>query len=137
MAEQCAEEALRGVSVAPLLQENIQRGTMLVYRAPEPVLLACDAHRHLVQMPSTAEVGFSLAQLQGVVRTEPSHPAAHCFVADLNATLSKQFFYIPEAQGKAQVQPDGIGDYLAGEAVAAVRVWRWGGDYLGGAKREQ
>jgi hypothetical protein len=48
MAKEHAEEPLGGICVSVLLKQNIKRGTILIDSTPEPVLLTCDAHGHLI-----------------------------------------------------------------------------------------
>lgn len=61
-------------------------------------------------MPSLPRTCLPLAQLQSVVGTEPGYPAAHCLVADVDATLGEQLLDISETEWKAQVEPDRVRD---------------------------
>ena len=55
--EQLAEELLRGLFVSSALYENIQYGTVLIYGAPEIVVLLVNGDEHLVQIPFIVRPG--------------------------------------------------------------------------------
>ncbi|CAN5133090.1 hypothetical protein BH24GEM2_BH24GEM2_09230 [soil metagenome] len=56
-------------------------------------------HRAVPAEGDRADWLNSGAQLGGIERTKPGHPAAHRLVADPNTTLGEQFFYVPETRG--------------------------------------
>jgi len=98
--EQAAEEALRSVRIPVLLEENVERGTVLVHRSPEPVLLAADLQRHLIRMPGATPSTPVPAWFLGIAAAELGDPAAHAFVAGADTTLRQHLLQIPEAEGK-------------------------------------
>jgi hypothetical protein len=70
VAKQHLEEALGSFRIPLLLEENIERGAVLVDRAPQPVLLASGRHRLLVQVPHASAPRLALAQLSRELRAE-------------------------------------------------------------------
>jgi hypothetical protein len=61
-------------------------------------------------MPCPPRAGFSLAQRLAILRAKLGYPAAHCLVADVDATLGEQLLDISETEWKAQVEPDRVRD---------------------------
>ena len=49
--QQLAQQALGGLFVPPLLDENVEHNPILVDGPPEPVLLAPDHQAHFVEVP--------------------------------------------------------------------------------------
>jgi len=62
-------------------------------------------------------------------------PATNRLAAHQNAALRHQFLDIPDAQGKAEIQPDGMSDRIWREPVTLERDWLhrfpWIGPILG------
>ena len=85
--EQPFEEALGGFRIAPFLNEDVQRNTMLVNSSPEIMLHALDPNEDLVQVPFVARVGSAAAQSVGKAPAEFPAPAPYCLVGDGNASF--------------------------------------------------
>jgi hypothetical protein len=96
---------------------------VLIHGAPQPVLLSFDPHRHLVQVPHAPGPRLALAQLGGEPRAKLRHPAAYRLVRHPNPTLGEHLLYIPEAQGKTQIAPHGVGNHLARKAIWSSPPW--------------
>lgn len=105
-----------------LLHEDVERLSVLVDGAPEPVPLATHAHRHLIEMPCAPAACLPPAQLVGVLGAEVGDPATHRLVAHLNAALHEELFHVAVAERETKVEADGVGDHRAREAVPVVRV---------------
>jgi len=68
-----------------------------------------------------------MPQLGGDLRTEFDRPAAHGLVADADPALSQQVFDVAEAQGEAELEPDGVADHVGWKAVTLEGKSRHGG----------
>ena len=49
--QQPPEEALGGIGIAPVLNEDVEHNTVLIHGTPEIVLHALDPDEHLVEVP--------------------------------------------------------------------------------------
>jgi hypothetical protein len=70
MPEEQLNEALGSVRIPLLLKENVSRGAVLIHSAPQPVLLASDPHRQLIQVPHAP--GSRLTRTQRVANCGPA-----------------------------------------------------------------
>ena len=93
---------------------------MLVHRAPEPMLPACDADHNLVEVPFVSGRRKTAADLVGEALPELHRPLPHRLMTDLDASGGEHLLDHAQAQGKPEIQPDGIADHLSREAVAGV-----------------
>src|SRR4051812_45226975 len=118
--QQLPEQAFGGLFVPPLLDENVEHDPILIDSPPEPVLLAGDHQAHFVEMPLVARTGQTPPDLVGEGLAELAGPLPHGLVAHLDATRGQHLFDHAQAQGKAEVEPDGVADDLAWKAVAGV-----------------
>src|SRR5438128_5585681 len=84
-------------------------------------MLAGDPDHHLVEMPAIARPRTAAPQPSCDNRPEFQHPAAHRLVRDIEPALGEKLLHIAVAQGKPEVQPDGVLDDDRGKAMAAVR----------------
>ena len=126
-----AQERLRGFGIAVTLEQDVEHEAVLdillssgqaprgaVLAKTKPVSNAIDGCTHLVEMPPRTPSGFAVAQFLCEAGSEFYAPFAQRLMADLNAALVQQFLYVPVAQGKAVVQPNGVLDDSYGETVA-------------------
>src|SRR3954466_14907745 len=118
--QQLAEQALGGLFVPPALDQDVEHDPILVDRSPKPMLLAADHQAHLIQVPFVARTGQPAPDLVGEGLAELAPPLAHGFMAHLDAAGGQHLFDHAQAQGKAEVEPDGVADDLAWKAVAGV-----------------
>jgi hypothetical protein len=58
--------------------------------------------------------------MKGVGETKFDRPTTDSFIRDIDAALRQQIFNVPGAQGKSEVQPDGVLDDLGWKPVAAI-----------------
>lgn len=100
------------------LEQDVEDGTGLVDGHPELVLLSTDLNVHFVQKPSRTPAGFAVAQFFGQERRKFDVPLPQCFVADLDATLVKQFLDVTLAEEEAVVQPERVSNHAEGKTVA-------------------
>src|SRR5215213_1707 len=105
--------------VAPALDQDVQHDPVLIHCPPEPVLLPCDLHGNLVEVPCISGTGQPTADLVGNALAELQRPLPYGFVADRDAAR-KDLVHVAQAQGEAEIEPDGIADDLAREAVAGI-----------------
>ena len=75
LLEQLLHELPGGLGVAPRLDEEVQFLTIVVDGAPQPLLLAVDAHHHLVEVPVVARPRPQAPQVGGDGRTEFQEPS--------------------------------------------------------------
>jgi hypothetical protein len=116
--EQLLEEALGGFRIAPFLNQDVQRNTILINSAPEIVLHALDPNEDLVQVPLVARSWSAAAQAVGKVLAEFPAPAPDRLVGDGYASFSQYQLDVTQAQAEDVIQPDGVADDLGGEPMA-------------------
>jgi len=75
-------------------------------------------------MPFIARPGTSPPELVRVLLAELPAPFTDGFVGNNHTTGEKQFLAITVAEGKTEVQPDGVADNLAREPVVFVEIGR-------------
>ena len=97
------QEGLGGVGVSLSLEKKINHKTVLVDCSPEPVADAIDVHAYLVQGPPRIPPWFPVATFFREEGTDLKTPVTERLVADLTASLGKQFLNLTLAQGKAVV----------------------------------
>ncbi len=116
--EQLLEEALGGFRIAPFLNQDVQRNTILINGAPEIVLHALDPNEDLVQVPLVARSGSAAAQAVSKALAEFPAPAPYRLVGDGNASFSQYQFDVTQAQAEDVIQPDRVADDLGGKSMA-------------------
>ncbi len=106
------------------LHQNIKHIAVLVNGAPEVVAPPSDVNKDLVHVPRADRARLPALKHPGKTLTEFEAPLPDGLVGDHNATRSKQFLYISEAQGKAEVRPDGMTDNFVWVTVASAEIDR-------------
>jgi hypothetical protein len=103
----------RRAAFAPVgLHDFVEDVSLLIDGAPEIAFLAIDGDHDLVEAPYVmARRRFSL-QTAGVVGAKFYGPASDRLVGDDNAALKQHFFDQTQAQGKTEIEPDGMCDDL-------------------------
>jgi hypothetical protein len=76
------QKPLGGVAVASALNQSIENEAVLVYCAPQPMLLAIDRDDDLIEMPFVAQARSAATDFFGEVPAEFLGPAPNCFMAD-------------------------------------------------------
>jgi hypothetical protein len=90
------------------------------------MLLARDLHHHLVQVPLVSSTGQPAADLIGECLAEFEAPLApldllpRSIMTEHDATGREDLVHVAQAQGKAEVEPNGIADERSRKAVAGV-----------------
>jgi hypothetical protein len=84
------------------------------------MLLACDLHGNLVEVPRVSGTGQPAADLIGDALAKLQHPLPYGFVADRDAARGEDLIHVPQAQGEAEIEPDRVADDLGRKAVAGV-----------------
>src|SRR5215210_6588297 len=103
--------------VAPALDEDVEYHPILVHCPPEPVLLPGDLHGNFVEVPRVSGTGQPAPDLVGERLAELEPPLPYGFVADRNAAYGEDLIHMPQAQRKAEVEPDRMADDLGRKAV--------------------
>ena len=75
--EELPHEPLRSAGVSSTLDQDVEHETILIDRAPKPVLLAGDRDDDLIHMPCVAASRGALADLIGERLAELLPPLAH------------------------------------------------------------
>src|SRR5215203_3944961 len=83
--QQLAEQALGGALITPALDQHVEHDAVLIDRTPQPVLLAGDLYRNLIQMPFVSGRRQPPPDLVGECLAELERPLPHTLVADDDA----------------------------------------------------
>src|SRR5580692_735753 len=83
---------------------------ILIDRAPQPVRLASNRDDDLIHMPFVAASRRALADLIGERLAELLPPLAHGLVRHANPARRQHFLDHAKAQGKPEIEPNGIAD---------------------------
>ena len=119
-AQKPCQKSPRGLCVPVNLHDFVEDITVLIDGAPEITSLAIDGDYDLIEMPYVVMRGRFSFQATGVVGAEFNGPASDCFVGDDHAALKQHFLDQTQAQGKTEIEPDGVCDDLRGKSVAFV-----------------
>lgn len=87
LSNQLDQKALGGLRVAACLNQNVERVTIGVDRASQPVLHSIDPDHNLIHVPLVVRSRWIAADTGGKMRTKPVDPQADCFAADDHAAL--------------------------------------------------
>lgn len=116
--QEASQECFCGLGITVPLEHEVEHGSVLVYRSPEPVANTIDAGTDLVQVPPGTLEGFPVAQFFSEEGSELDAPLAEGLVADLDAALVEQFLHVTVAEGEAVIQPNDMLDDRHRESVA-------------------
>src|SRR5262245_49031338 len=86
------------------------------------MILTVDREKHFIPMPLIARTGMSPAGIIGIVLPEFPTTILHRFIGQGDATFGHQFFNIPVAQAKADIQPDAAADDLRWKPMTLTQV---------------
>ncbi len=129
LSQKFAHEAANSVSIAATLKKDIKNKAVLIDGAPEPMFLAGDRDDDLVQMPFVAALWGATANISGKLATELLSPLADRFVSYVNSAHGEHLFDHSQTEGKAEIEPDGAGDGVRREPMAAIEGGvAWHGD---------
>ena len=118
--QQAPQQTGRGLAVAPGLQNLVENIALLIDRAPEPMFLSGDADDDLIEMPDVAAAGPLALEPANEILAEFESPTPHGLVGDQDPALEEHFLDQAQAQRESEIEPNGIGDNLAWEAVSLV-----------------
>jgi hypothetical protein len=114
-------EPLRSTTVSSTLDQDIENEAILIDGAPKPVLLASNRDDDLIHMPFVAASRRTPADLIGERLAELLPPLAHGFVRHTNPARRQHFLDHAQAQGKPEIEPNGIADHFWRKAMAAIQ----------------
>ena len=120
LPQEAPQQALGCRGIAAALEDFIEHIAILINRPPQPVLLARDRDRNLIQVPDVAAAWRLAPEAPSVSRPELQRPSADGLVRDEDAALEQHLLNQPQAQREPEVQPDRMGDDLWWEAMALV-----------------
>ncbi len=109
-AQHSLEDAFGRGFVPPLLQQDVEFGTVLVDGPPEQIRLAAQRHEHLVKMPGAAGLTPSGLGEMGKDRTKFFAPTSDRFVAHRDAALEQEFFDVAQVELEAKTPAYGLAD---------------------------
>ena len=126
MALHCAlQELQRGPAIPPLRRENLQHLAFVIHRTPEIMRLAIDPDEHFVEVPAPLRkrpvMNASFPDLAGEHRTETVPPEPYRLMANIDATLEQNIFYLPKRQRIADIHHHREVDHLG----RAVEITEW------------
>lgn len=101
--QQPPEQLHRRMSIAPLLDKDVQHLAFVIHGPPEPHAPSADLADHLVQMPPARRGVSPAPDVSGDQRSELDYPATDCFAADIDPALGEQFLHIADAEGEAEI----------------------------------
>ena len=96
--------------VSPALNQDIQNFPFVVDSAPQIHLLAIDRDKDLVQVPATVWSRAQTSQPVGIAQPELHRPAPDALIGNVYAAFGEHIFNIAKAEGKPEIQPDGVLD---------------------------
>jgi hypothetical protein len=92
------------------LNEGVQSKAVSIDGVPPPMLLAVDRDHHVVEMPLVAELRRAPTDLAGGDPAERLRPAPHGFIVDDDPERCQQVLDHPQAERKANREPDSLLD---------------------------
>src|SRR5580692_380804 len=120
LLEKLAHEPLRGSSISPALDENVENEAILIDSAPKPVLPASDRDHNLIHVPLVAASRCAPANAIGILPAEFLGPMTNTFVANVNAAGGEHFLDHPQAERKSKIEPNCVRNHIGWEAMSAV-----------------
>ena len=123
--QQAPEESLRGLSIPPWLNEDVEHDAVLINGTPQIVLHSLDPDEHLVEVPFVSWPWPAAAYTTGMGLAELLAPAPHSLIGNHNASFSQNQLNIPQAEAEYVIEPDSMADDLSWIAMAVMRVGRW------------
>ncbi|KWC76354.1 hypothetical protein WL56_26665 [Burkholderia cepacia] len=115
------EETFGGSFITPLLQQDVEFGTMLVDGAPQHIRLAAQSHEHLVEVPGAAGLASYSLRAAREDCTEFVAPATDGFVADDDTAFEQQFLNVAQTELEPEVPSDCQADDRSWETMAVVK----------------
>ena len=118
--EDLRHEPARRAAVSSTLNQNVEHEAVLIYRTPQPIWLSGDRNDDFIEMPFVAPRRSPVADLIGKGIAELHRPLTYGLVAHGNATLRDHLLDHAKAQGKPEIEPNGMACDLRRKAVAAI-----------------
>src|SRR5438034_8644363 len=119
--QQFAEKLLGGSLISLALDQNIQNIAVLINCSPQIMNAAIDPEEHFIKIPLVPRPRRSSSQVVSIKLAELEAPFSDRLIAESDTAHRHHLFNIAEAQGEAEVQPDGMTDDLGREAMTMVR----------------
>jgi len=119
-AKELTQEPFGGALITAALDQNVENKAFLIDRAPKPMLLAVDRNDDFIEMPFVSVARGVSADPVGGVPPEFLRPSPNRFVADDDVARGEKIFDHSQAERKAKIEPDRIGDDFSGKAMAAI-----------------
>src|ERR1700751_2695155 len=110
LLEQLAEQALGSLLVATALHEDVENESLLVDRAPEPMLLAGDGDDDLIQVPLVAALGGAPPNAVGELAAKFQTPLPDRLIGHRDAASRQHLLNHAQAQREPKIQPYRVAD---------------------------
>lgn len=103
------------------LDQNVQNKTVLIDRAPGPMLLAPHRDHYFVEMPLISKLTCrSAANVGGKMVSTLLNPCSNCLMRHGDAALSQLILDHPQIDRKPEIQPDRPGDHTPRKSVTVI-----------------
>ena len=124
-AQHTLEEPLGCGLVAPLLQQDVEFGAVLVDRTPQQVRFATQRDEHLVEVPRATRLASRCFYPMRKALTKLVTPASDRFICHGYTALEEQFLYVAQAQLKAKIPAHGATDDHDWKTVTVIERFRF------------
>ncbi len=106
--EKFSHQFERCLLVSPGLNQDIKHFAFTIDSTPQIHALAIDGDKYLVEMPTSVRAGARPSQLVCISQTELHLPAPDALIGNVYAALGEHIFNIAKAEGKPEIEPDGV-----------------------------
>ena len=120
-AKELTQKPFGGALITAALDQNVENKAFLIDGAPKPMLPAVDRNDDFIEMPFVSVARGVSADLVGEVPPEFLRPSPNRFVADDGAARGQKVLDHSQAERKAEIEPDRMGDDFGGKAMAAIK----------------
>ena len=97
---------------------------MLIDGPPKPMLPARDANGNLIQVPLVSPARKMAADLVGKALAELQRPLPDRLMADQDPSGREHLLNHAQAQGEAELPPDGMADHCSRKAMPECAFWK-------------
>lgn len=114
------QQAPGRLGIAPSLHDLVEDIAVLIDRPPQSVLRAADGDDDLAKVSDVAQPRSLALQSTGIIGSKLHRPTLHGFIGDDDTALHQHFLHQAQAQRKAKVKPQRMGDDRRWKSVALV-----------------
>ena len=118
--QELTKEPLGGLPISSVLQQNVDRVSILVDGSPEVVSFSTDRDEEFIEMPSIPQSIFPFPQSPCVDRPELATPGPNGFIGNGDASFRQEILDLAETETEAMIQPDGVTNDRSWKAMSSV-----------------